>query len=209
VPIAEEQGSIVEIGRFVLDVACRQAALWMPLHHRFVIGVNVSGRQLRDPAFADDVLAALSRHRLDPSLLRLELTETVLVGANETARRGVAAVCNAGVQLAVDDFGTGNSWIGQLQEFRPHVIKLDRSLLAGIDSGDTRLLRGTVALARELGVKVVAEGIEEQHQLQVVREAGCDVGQGFLLAAPLQTAAVAPMLEHDHRRATPVRLRLA
>lgn len=208
VPIAEEQGSIVEIGRFVLDAACRQAAAWAPLHDRFIVGVNVSGRQLRDPAFADDVLAALSAHGLDPSLLRLELTESVLVQANETARRGVEAVCDAGVQLAIDDFGTGNSWIGHLQQFHPHVIKLDRSLLAGIESGETRLLRGTVALARELGVKVVAEGIEEPEQLQVVREAGCDIGQGFLLASPLQVPAVAPLLEQD-QHSPRARLRLA
>jgi diguanylate cyclase (GGDEF)-like protein/PAS domain S-box-containing protein len=208
VPIAEEQGSIVEIGRFVLDAACRQAALWSSIHHRFVMGVNVSGRQLRDPAFADDVLAALAAHKVSPELLRLELTESVLVQANDTARRSVAAVCEVGVQLAIDDFGTGNSWIGQLQEFEPHVIKLDRSLIAGVESGDARLLRGTVALARELGVKVVAEGIEEVGQLAVVRDAGCDVGQGFLLATPLPAAAVGPLLERD-QNSPPARLRLA
>jgi diguanylate cyclase (GGDEF)-like protein/PAS domain S-box-containing protein len=207
IPIAEEQGSIVDVGRFVLDAACRQAALWTPLHDAFVMSVNVSGRQLRDPAFADDVLAALHRHRLAPERLRLELTESVLVQANATAKRSVAAVCDVGVQLAIDDFGTGNSWIGHLQEFHPHLIKIDRSLLSGIETGEVRLLRGTVALARELGVRVAAEGIEDDAQLQVVRDAGCDIGQGFLLATPLHPAAVAPRLERD--RNAPARLRLA
>ncbi len=208
IPIAEEQGSIVDVGRFALDTACRQAAEWLQLHGRFSMSVNVSGRQLRDPAFADDVLATLRKHRLEPSLLRLELTENVLVQANETARRSVVAVCAAGVQLAIDDFGTGNSWIGHLQEFHPHVIKIDRSLLSGVEAGETRLLRGTVALARELGVRVVAEGIEELTQLQVVRDAGCDIGQGFLLAPPVQAADVAALLIQD-RMSPPARLRLA
>jgi diguanylate cyclase (GGDEF)-like protein/PAS domain S-box-containing protein len=207
IPIAEEQGSIVDIGRYVLDVACRQAVEWTPLHDRFVMSVNVSGRQLRDPAFADDVLATLARHRLAPERLRLELTESVLVQANATAKRTVTAVCDEGVQLAIDDFGTGNSWIGHLQEFHPHLIKIDRSLLSGVESGDVRLLRGTVALARELGVRVAAEGIEEDAQLQVVLDAGCDIGQGFLLATPLHSAAVPPRLERD--RQAPARLRLA
>jgi len=207
IPIAEEQGSIVEIGRYVLDVACRQAAKWTPLHGGFVLSVNVSGRQLRDPAFADDVLATLARHQLAPERLRLELTESVLVQANATAKRSVSVVCDTGVQLAIDDFGTGNSWIGHLQEFHPHLIKIDRSLLSGIETGDVRLLRGTVALARELGVRVAAEGIEDDAQLKVVHDAGCDIGQGFLLATPLHSAAVAPRLERD--RQAPARLRLA
>jgi diguanylate cyclase (GGDEF)-like protein len=207
IPIAEEQGSIVDIGRYVLDVACRHATVWLPLHEGFVMSVNVSGRQLRDPAFADDVLATLQRHQLPPERLRLELTESVLVLANATAKRSVAVVCDAGVQLAIDDFGTGNSWIGHLQEFHPHLIKIDRSLLSDVETGDVRLLRGTVALARELGVRVAAEGIEDDAQLNVVQDAGCDIGQGFLLATPLHSAAVAPRLERD--RKVPARLRLA
>ena len=116
-------------------------------------------------------------------------------------------MCDVGVQLAIDDFGTGNSWIGHLQEFHPHLIKIDRSLLSGVETGEMRLLRGTVALARELGVRVAAEGIEDDAQLQVVQEAGCDIGQGFLLATPLHSAAVATRLERDLR--APARLRLA
>ena len=208
VPVAEEQGSIVEIGRFALDAACRQAAAWTAQHGAFALSVNVSGRQLRDPAFADDVRAILHAHGIDPALLRLELTETVLVQANDTARRSVDAVCEAGVQLAIDDFGTGNSWIGHLQEFHPQLIKIDRSLLAGVESGETRLLRGTIALARELGVRVAAEGIEELAQLQAVRECGCDIGQGFLLGRPVGPAEAGSLLAQESRPPAS-RLRLA
>ncbi len=199
IPLAEEQGSIVEIGRFVLETACRVAAGWVRANGPLALAVNISGRQLREPSFVDDVAAALRDNGLDPSLLRLELTEGVLVHADDAARANVAAACESGVQLAIDDFGVGNSWIGHLEDVYADLIKVDRSLLSGVETGDPRLLRGTVALARELGARVVAEGVERPRQLEAVRRLGCDIGQGFLLARPMPAAEVAALLERELR----------
>jgi diguanylate cyclase (GGDEF)-like protein/PAS domain S-box-containing protein len=210
IPVAEEHGSIVELGQFVLDVACRHAVLWMRRNRPFSLGVNVSGRQLLEPSFPAAVIAVLDKYGLEPSLLRLELTESVLVEANPAARANVAAVREVGVKLAVDDFGTGNSWIAHLRDFSPDLIKIDRSLLAGLDTGDERLLRGTVALARELGVQVVAEGVERSSELRVVRALGCEIGQGFLLGKPMSAAEIGVLLERELRSdSVPARLHLA
>ena len=202
IPAAEENGTIVEVGRWVLQSACRAAAGWPKGDAPPIAAVNVSGRQLREPAFIDDVRAALRDSGLDPARLRLELTESVLVHANEDARRNVAAVRDLGVQLAIDDFGTGNSWIGHLHEFAPDVIKVDRSFIAALDGGDSPILRGTVALGRELDVRVVAEGIERADQLHAARRLGCDIGQGFLLSRPIPADEAAAMLESGRQVAT-------
>lgn len=194
IPAAEETGMIVEIGRWVLGTACREAAGWSGAGGPPTLAVNVSGRQLRERGFVDDVRAALVQSGLDARRLRLELTESVLVQANETVRANLAAVTATGVQLAIDDFGTGHSWIGHLQELAPDVVKVDRSFLAALESGDSPLLRGTVALARELGVRVVAEGIERGEQLQAVQRLGCDVGQGFLLGRPVPAGDASRLL---------------
>jgi EAL domain-containing protein (putative c-di-GMP-specific phosphodiesterase class I) len=195
IPVAEDSGAIVEIGRWVLRTACREAARWPNRSGSFTLAVNVSGRQLREPGFMDDVRAALVESGLEPEALRLELTESVLVHASESARENVAAAASLGIQLAIDDFGTGHSWIGHLQEFAPDIVKIDRSFLAELDSGDSPVLRGTLALARELGVRVVAEGIERAEQLHAVRRLGCEIGQGFLLSVPLSAGDAAALIE--------------
>ncbi|HXH95721.1 MAG TPA: EAL domain-containing protein [Gaiellaceae bacterium] len=194
VPVAEEYGSIVEIGRWVLHQACRHARQWAGTSGTPAVAVNVSGRQLREPGFVDDVRGALGESGLDPAALRLELTESVLVRADDTVRASIADVCGLGVQLAIDDFGTGHSWIGHLADFQPDLIKVDRSFLA---EGNEPLLRGIAALARELGVRVAAEGIERTDQLQLVQRLDYDIGQGFLLGHPLPEAEATALLDRD------------
>ncbi len=206
---AEESGAIVGIGRWVLREACREAASWAGACGRSpVVAVNVSGRQLREPGFVADVSAALAGAGLPACALRLELTESVLLDATETARANLAAAADLGVELAIDDFGAGHSWIGNLQEVAPDVLKIDRSFMVDGAGGDSPLLRGLLALARELGVKVVAEGIENEEQLTAVRRLHCDAGQGFHLARPMEAGELRGLLEREHRLPN-VALRLA
>jgi diguanylate cyclase (GGDEF)-like protein/PAS domain S-box-containing protein len=197
---AEENGTIVGIGRWVLGAACREAAEWGELCGMTpVVAVNVSARQLYEEGFAADVSGALAAVGLPAAALRLELTESVLLEATETTRANLAMVMDLGVGLAIDDFGADHSWIGMLKEFAPDVLKVDRSLVAEGGEREQVLLRGVLAFARELGLRVVAEGIEAEDELVAVQRLRCDAGQGFHLAPPMPAAELRSMLSRGHR----------
>jgi diguanylate cyclase (GGDEF)-like protein/PAS domain S-box-containing protein len=197
---AEESGAIVPIGRWVLREACREAATWSDLcGTTVVVAVNVSARQLREEGFLADVSGALAASGLPASALRLELTESVLLEATEETRTNLAALPELGVALAIDDFGADHSWIGTLKELAPDVLKIDRSFVAGAGEREQPLLRGVLAFARELGLKVVAEGIEAEEQLAALRRLHCDAGQGFHLARPMPAAELHTLLRRDER----------
>jgi diguanylate cyclase (GGDEF)-like protein/PAS domain S-box-containing protein len=197
---AEENGTIVGIGRWVLKAACREAADWSELCGTTpVVAVNVSARQLSEEGFASDVSGALAAAGLPASGLRLELTESVLLEATETTRANLAMVMELGVGLAIDDFGADHSWIGMLKEFAPDVLKVDRSLVAEGGEREQVLLRGVLAFARELGLRVVAEGIEAEEELMAVQRLRCDAGQGFHLAPPMPAAELRALLSRGHR----------
>jgi diguanylate cyclase (GGDEF)-like protein/PAS domain S-box-containing protein len=200
VAAAEENGTIVGIGRWVLKAACLEAAGWSELCDTTpVVAVNVSARQLSEDGFAADVAGALAAAGLPASALRLELTESVLLEATETTRTNLARVTELGVGLAIDDFGADHSWIGMLKEFAPEVLKVDRSLVADAGDREHALLRGVLAFARELGLRVVAEGIETEAELMAVQRLRCDAGQGFHLAPPMPAAELRGMLSRRHR----------
>jgi diguanylate cyclase (GGDEF)-like protein/PAS domain S-box-containing protein len=200
VAAAEENGTIVGIGRWVLKAACFEAANWRELCGTTpVVAVNVSARQLSEEDFAADVSDALAAAGLPASALRLELTESVLLEATETTRRNLTMVTELGVGLAIDDFGADHSWIGMLREFAPEVLKVDRSLVAEGGERERVLLRGVLAFARELGLRVVAEGIETEEELMAVQRVRCDAGQGFHLAPPMPAAELRAMLSRGHR----------
>jgi diguanylate cyclase (GGDEF)-like protein/PAS domain S-box-containing protein len=197
---AEESGAIVGIGDWVLREACREAAGWRELCGTTpVVAVNVSARQLREEGFLAGVSGALAASGLPASALRLELTESVLLEATEATRTNLAALPELGVALAIDDFGTDHSWIGMLKELAPDVLKIDRSFVAGAGERDQALLRSVLAFARELGLKVVAEGIETEEQLVGVRRLRCDAGQGFHLARPMPADELRALLRRDQR----------
>ena len=196
---AEESGAIVGVGRWVLREACREASGWSDLCGRTpVVAVNVSARQLREEGFVTDVSGALAAAGLPASALRLELTESVLLEATETTRANLTVLRELGVPLAIDDFGADHSWLGVLKELAPDVLKIDRSFVIDSDS-EQALLRGVLAFARELGLKVVAEGIEAEEQLMAVRRLRCDAGQGFHLARPMPSEELRSLLLRDER----------
>jgi diguanylate cyclase (GGDEF)-like protein/PAS domain S-box-containing protein len=197
---AEESGAIVGIGSWVLREACREAASWRDLCGTApVVAVNVSARQLCEEGFLADVSGALAASGLPAHAVRLELTESVLLEATETTRTNLAALGRLGVALAIDDFGADHSWIGMLKELAPDVLKIDRSFVADSGERERALLRGVLAFARELGLKVVAEGIETEEQLVAVRRLRCDAGQGFHLGRPMPADELRSLLQRDHR----------
>jgi diguanylate cyclase (GGDEF)-like protein len=205
IPLAEESGMIVQIGRWVLGEACRQAAVWAGEGLQLAIAVNVSAHQLARKEFAEDVRRALESSGIDPSLLTLELTETTLM-------RDVSAACEAlkeikalGVRVAIDDFGTGYASLSQLQRMPADILKIDRSFIAALnDGGQSReLLQAILGVGEALSLSVIAEGIEERDQLATLEAMGCEMAQGFLLGKP-DTAEVIEALLGSRGRRPPV-----
>jgi diguanylate cyclase (GGDEF)-like protein len=196
IPLTEDTGLIIPIGRWVLATACGEAAGWQSEGRRLSIAVNVSGRQLDSPGLVDDVRAALRSSGLDPSLLTLEITETALMQDADAAVVRIGALKALGVRIAIDDFGTGYSSLTYLRRFRADAIKIDRSFIAAMATSPESvvIVRTLVQLGKALGIETLAEGIEERHQLRHLQMEDCDYGQGFLFARPLSPEALLLLL---------------
>ena len=198
IPVAEEMGLIVPIGRWVLETACRQARAWLderpdaPL----VMSVNLSARQFGGASLVDDIRATLDATRLPADRLELEITESVLLAEGEDVTRDLLAIRELGVGLVLDDFGTGYSSLSYLRRLPLDTIKIDRSFVNGIDGEDSNrpIVEAVIALAHALGIEVVAEGIETAGQLARLRDLVCDRGQGYLYARPQPPDALAALL---------------
>ena len=189
IPLAEETGRIVEIGRWVLEEACRQTARWrseLRGAEHLKVSVNVSTRQVRRPGLLDDVRRALDQSGLPAEALTLEITESVL--AREEMSSILEEIAEEGVQLALDDFGTGYSSLSLLQHLPVHTLKIDRSFIRSVEVGPERraFVRAIVELAQALELPVVAEGIEGSGQAEELLRLGCGLGQGFYFAKPLE-----------------------
>ena len=189
VPIAEETGDIVTLGQWVLRTACEQLAAWHRAYPtiRPRMSVNLSIRQLEHPGLISTVRAAVAAAGIRPGDLTLEITESVLAQDVTLVRGQLAELQDLGVKVAIDDFGTGYSSFGYLSQFSLDVLKIDRSFVMDLDSVDGEqadIVRAIVALARSRGLRTVAEGIEETVQRDVLRELGCDTGQGYLFSRP-------------------------
>ncbi len=184
IPISEATGLIEEIGAWVIDEVCRQARAWVAQGNPMRVSVNVSARQLADPGFLEVVDAALGRHHVAPSLLAMELTENALMADPATAFETLHALHERGITIAVDDFGTGSSPLSYLRTVPIDVVKIDRTLVTGIDRAgdDYEVIAALIPLARAIGTKVVAEGVETEQQLELLRDLGCDLAQGFLFS---------------------------
>jgi diguanylate cyclase (GGDEF)-like protein len=197
IPLLEETGLITEIGKWVLEQACLQAAAWRAIGYPVGIAVNVSGRQLDTDQLIADIEGALTKSTLDPSALTIEITETTLMrNVEETAQR-LAQIKQLDVRIAIDDFGTGYSSLAHLQRFPVDALKIDRSFISGLQDnqeGET-LIHTLVQLGKALSIETFAEGIEQQQELSLLKNERCDSGQGFLFARPLDTAATETFLE--------------
>jgi diguanylate cyclase (GGDEF)-like protein len=197
VPLLEESGRIVQVGRWVLTEACQQAARWQKHGHHMDIAVNFSVRQLETAEFVTDIRTALRETGIDPSSLTLEITETAIMrDADATAER-LRAVKELGIRIAIDDFGTGYSSLAYLRQFPIDALKIDRSFIAAIgkSSEGSALTRMLVQLGKALGLETLAEGIEDASQYAQLQTEECDSGQGFLMAKPLDADALDAFLD--------------
>lgn len=194
IPVAEESGLIVPIGRWVLEEACRQRALWGIKMGRGRVAVNVSGVQFARPDFAEQVASALENTGLAPELLDLELTESVVMLDLEKTAHHMSVLRNLGVSISMDDFGTGYSSLSYLQRLPFQAVKIDQSFVREIRSARDRppLVSSIIGMARALGKQVIAEGVETDEQLEALAAMGCDVGQGYLLGRPVPSECLFP-----------------
>ena len=190
IPLAEETGLIVGLGRFVLEEACRQAARWngrCPDRPPLTVSVNLSAHQLHTRGLRELVAEVLQQTRLQPELLCLEITETALVEDADISRAALDSLKDLGVTLAVDDFGTGYSSLLYLRRFAVDVLKIDRSFVVGLGTSaeDTAIVSGVVGLAQALGLQAVAEGVETPEQVVLLKGLGCALAQGYHWSEPL------------------------
>jgi diguanylate cyclase (GGDEF)-like protein len=200
IPLAEETGLIVPVGRFVLGEACRQLRVWMTEHpdsHPDYVSVNLSVRQFQvEGQIVEDVRAAAEQAGIAPANLMLEITESVLMHDAEPIVRDLEALRALGVRIAIDDFGTGYSALSYLRQFPIDTVKMDRSFVRdlGVGKADSALIRSVVELGEALNMQIVAEGIEGQEQLDSVTGLRCAIGQGYFFSPPLDPQAMRTML---------------
>ena len=188
IPIAEESGQIVGIGRWVLETACRQQAWWISQDKVFgTISVNVSAHQFSRPDFVDMVFSVLDESGLDSTMLELELTESVVMHDLGDVLNKLQLLSSRGIKLAIDDFGTGYSSLSYLNKFPLNRLKIDQSFVRTLtDSGDSRtVIRSIIRLGHSLGLSVIAEGIETHEQQDILGKMDCNDGQGYLYSKPV------------------------
>lgn len=199
VPVAEQSGLIVPIGRWVLEQACIEAAEWQRQGAKVGVAVNVSAMQVDREGLVDEVRAALHAGGLAPTALTLEVTESTIMRDAPVSARRLTALKHLGVQIAVDDFGTGYSSLAYLRQFSVDSLKIDRSFVAEIAASKEAkaLIHTLIQLGKALELQTIAEGIDDPRQLQTLRSEGCELGQGFLLAQPLSSADARALLLGD------------
>lgn len=208
IPMAEETGLIVPLGRWVLEEACRQVREWQnesPAFRALTLSVNLSGRQLNNPKLIQEVKDILFDTGFDPSCLKLEITESVVMENAEASTILLKQLRDLGLQLSIDDFGTGYSSLSYLHRFPVTTLKIDRSFVSRMGQGDENLeiVRTIVTLAKNLNMDVVAEGIETQEQRAQLHALDCQFGQGYLFSPPLNVADVQNYMNDGQQAAKP------
>jgi diguanylate cyclase (GGDEF)-like protein/PAS domain S-box-containing protein len=205
IPIAEETGQIIKIGAWVLEHSCHEMGALireglMPKNAK--VAVNLSAKQFSDPNLLQTVLDILRQSKIDPLNLELEITESIIMDDVKAAISIMEAIKNKGIHLSIDDFGTGYSSLAYLKRFPIDVLKVDRSFISDIpkDKTDMAITSAVIAMAHKLGMKVVAEGIETQEQLDFLKENNCDDGQGYLLSRPLTLPQLHHFLVSNHKQ---------
>ncbi len=200
IPVAEQTGLIIPIGRWAIRESLRQLGRWqesLPTLGPLTMSVNLSGRQIADPRLLEEIESALREFRVASGTLRLELTESVLMDNAETVHRVLGALRDAGVRIWVDDFGTGYSSLSYLHRFPVDGLKIDKTFVDALDGSEqgTAMIRTILSLAENLGVDVIAEGIEQPIQADKLLALGCKRGQGYLFGRPIAAARVVQLID--------------
>jgi EAL domain-containing protein (putative c-di-GMP-specific phosphodiesterase class I) len=204
IPLAEETGLILELGRWVLGTACAQVRRWQGQgFSELRLGVNLSGRQFQEADLVHGIAQALERTGLDPRDLDLELTESSIMRDPEQAVAKLQALSRLGIRLSIDDFGTGYSSLAHLKRFPIKALKIDQSFIRDIttEPNDAAIAQAIIALAESLRLKVVAEGVETREQLDLLRRFRCDEMQGYLFSKPLPPDDLLELLKRGARLA--------
>ena len=186
-PLAEHTGLIRALTRHVLREAIGQCRVWHDQGLELAVSVNITGRDLLDVNLPDEVAALLADTRLEPRFLELEITENTILADPARARAILARLSESGVRLAIDDFGSGNSSLGYLKRLPVDVLKIDKAFVLNMDTDedDEIIVRSTIALSHNLGLAVVAEGVETKEAWEKLARFGCDIGQGYYLSRPV------------------------
>ena len=199
IPVAEDTGQIIAIGQWVLYEACKQMQKWQRrygMEHPLFISVNLSGKQFAQPDLLGQIKRVITETRLNPRGLKLEITESMVMEDIETATTTLHQLRDLGIQLSIDDFGTGYSSLSYLHRFPIDTLKIDRSfVIKMIDNNENiEIVRTIIMLAQNLGMDVIAEGVETKEQLALLRKLKCENGQGYYFSKPLETAAAESLL---------------
>jgi len=197
IQIAEDSGLIIPMGEWVLREACRQALEWQHAGIRdLVVAVNLSAVQFKRSDLVQTVGNILSASGLPPELLELELTESILIVDTESILSTVKRLKQLGVKLSIDDFGTGYSSLSYLKRFEVDKLKIDQSFVRdlAIDENDAAIVRAIIQMAKSLGLSTIAEGIENEHTMNLLKDFGCDEAQGYHLGRPMPAAAFSELI---------------
>ena len=199
IPVAEESGLIVELGKWVLQTACQQMVEWRqsgvpPMR----VAVNLSTRQFKDQTLMSTISAILSKTGLSPLLLELEITEGILMDNVSANVKLLQNIQQAGINIAIDDFGTGYSSLSYLKRFPINLLKIDRSFVSDLPGQGEAFVTAIIAMAHSLGLVVVAEGIETAEQLDFLKNAGCDIAQGYYFSQPMPVEQVVELLRDGY-----------
>jgi EAL domain-containing protein (putative c-di-GMP-specific phosphodiesterase class I) len=200
IPLAEETGLIIPLGEWVLSEACRRLSIWrsqFPHHWPFSMSVNLSGIQLENPDFLKSIDEILRSYSLSGSSLKLEITESILMARGSAATELLDQLKARQIQFSIDDFGTGYSSLAYLQSLQIDTLKIDRSFINEIahQKKNLEITQTIINLAHSLKLDVVAEGVETQAQLEILRSLGCEYGQGYLFSRPLDEQAVVALMK--------------
>jgi EAL domain-containing protein (putative c-di-GMP-specific phosphodiesterase class I) len=203
IPIAEDSGLIIPITEWILRDTARQLAEWQkisPAYKKLIVSVNISGKHLAVEGLVEQVSKTLEVTKIRPSTLKLEITESTAMENAERSAQILNRLKELGVQLSIDDFGTGFSSLSQLHRLPFDTLKIDRSFVNAVgEMGEnSEILQTIISLAKNLKMKVIAEGIETENQLSLLRNMGCDYAQGYLLAKPMPSAEMEKLLYQKH-----------